>query len=323
MNFTYVKTPDLHVERRKEMMRKYPEQMRALMGPNPGTAVWVVGVVAFQLATAYFLRDLHWAIIIAAAYLIGAWANHALYVFIHESAHNLIFKSSVANRVMGMICDFPLLVPGAMAFRKYHLMHHTKMGQYAYDADLVSPLEAKMVGNCPIRKTLWVFLLGISQAIRPMRLGSQGFWDRWIVTNLVVQVLVTATLFTFVGLPGVVYLFASSIFGLGLHPLGARWIAEHFTTDKTQETYSYYGPMNPIMFNVGYHFEHHDLMTISWNRLPKVREVAPEFYRDLKSYPSYPKLLWQFLTDRELSLYSRILRNDSGNALTNGDEKTA
>ncbi len=314
MNYTYVQTPDLHIERRKEMMRKYPDQLRAIMGPNPVTAVWVIGIVAFQLAAAYFLRDLHWAIIIGAAYLIGAWANHALYVFIHESAHNLVFRGSVGNRIIGMICDFPLLVPGAMAFRKYHLMHHTKMGQYTYDADLVSPFEAKMVGNCPIRKTLWVFLLGISQAIRPMRLGSQGFWDRWIVTNLVLQIAVTATLFQFIGITGVVYLFASSIFGLGLHPLGARWIAEHFTTDKTQETYSYYGPMNKPMFNVGYHFEHHDLMTISWNRLPKLREIAPEYYRDLKSYPSYPKLLWQFLTDRELSLYSRIVRKDTNAA---------
>ncbi len=311
MNYRHVETPDLHIERRKDMMKKYPNELRAIMGPNPGTAIWILAAVGFQFSAAYLLRDLHWGFAVAAAYVLGAWASHALYVFVHESAHNLVFRGSVGSRLAGIVCDFALLVPGAMAFRKYHLLHHTKMGQYAYDADLVSPMEAKAVGNCPIRKTLWVFFLGISQAIRPMRMSTQGFWDRWIVLNIVVQIAVLAVVVPLIGLNGVIYLFASTVFGLGLHPLGARWIAEHFTTDPDQETYSYYGPMNKPMFNVGYHFEHHDLMTVAWNRLPRIREIAPEYYRDLRSYSSYPKLLLKFIADRGLSLYSRILRKEA------------
>jgi sphingolipid delta-4 desaturase len=254
------------------------------------------------------LKDSNLWLVLTAAWVFGAWFNHALYVFIHDSTHNLVFKSEAANRLIGMVCDFALVTPSAMAFRKYHLLHHARMGQFDYDADLVTPREAKLIGNNPLKKTLWVLFLGISQAMRPMRMASRGFWDRWLVTNTLIQIGVIALSFYFLGPVGVAYLFASSIFGLGLHPLGARWIAEHFLTDPKQETYSYYGPMNAFMFNVGYHTEHHDLMTVSWNRLPRIREVAPEFYRDLKSYSSYPKLLIRFIVDPKLSLYSRMIR---------------
>jgi sphingolipid delta-4 desaturase len=314
LDFHHVETPDLHIERRKELMKKYPKELRAIMGNNPGTILWIAACVVSQFAVAYALRNSHWYVILGVAYVFGAFLNHALYVFVHDAAHNLIFKSSNANKYAGMFADFALVVPGAMAFRKYHLLHHNKMGQYDFDGDLSPNWEAKLVGNNPFKKLIWVLLLGISEASRPMRFKAPPFWDRWIIGNMALQIAVMATAVYFLGIAGIVYLFVSTVFGLGLHPLGARWIAEHFLSDSKQETYSYYGPMNPIMFNVGYHMEHHDLMTVAWNRLPLITKIAPEYYNNLESVKSYPGLLFKFITNPKMSLYSRILRKSETRA---------
>ena len=74
---------------------------------------------------------------------------------------------------------------------------------------------------------------------------------------------------------------ASLFFSVGLHILGARWIQEHYLLHPPQETYSYYGPLNLVAFNVGYHNEHHDCPSIPWNKLPTIRKIAPEFYENL------------------------------------------
>jgi len=91
-------------------------------------------------------------------------------------------------------------------------------------------------------------------------------------------------------------------------PCGARWIQEHYTYDFDQETFSYYGPINRVALNMGYHNEHHDLPSIPWNNLPKLRAMAPEFYDYLKYHTSWTRLLFQFIFDERYSLYSRIER---------------
>ena len=102
----------------------------------------------------------------------------------------------------------------------------------------------------------------------------------------------------------------SFLFSIGLHPLGARWIQEHYLTSAPQETYSYYGKLNIVALNVGYHNEHHDLPSVPWNKLPHMKAMAPEWYDSLASHTSWAALLWRFLTDRDLSLFSRMLRRN-------------
>ena len=57
----------------------------------------------------------------------------------------------------------------------------------------------------------------------------------------------------------------------GLHPARPPTRpAEHYMFAKGQETYSYYGPLNALSYNVGYHNEHHDIPQIPQTRLHKV-----------------------------------------------------
>lgn len=87
------------------------------------------------------------------------------------------------------------------------------------------------------------------------------------------------------------------------------------------ETYSYYGPLNFFTYNVGLHNEHHDFPGIPWTRLWKLREIAKEFYEPLPCHNSWSYVIWQFIWDSDVSLWSRVKREQqvrSGRKVTAG-----
>lgn len=310
MDFIHTDLPQDHPRRAQEILATHPE-VRALFGRNPWTAAIVLGVVAVQLAIAVLLRDAGWVWIVVAAYAVGAFANHALFVGNHECAHNLVLPKQGQNLVLGIIGDIPLAFPSAVTFRRFHLVHHGHMGEYDLDGDIATRGEARLVGTSWWRKTVWVALLGVSQALRPLRLDGVSVRDRgWVIANFVVVVATDVAIVVLLGPGSLVYLVLSTVFALGLHPVGGRWIQEHFVTRPGQETYSYYGPLNSVALNVGYHNEHHDFAGIPWNRLPRLTTLAPEQYDSLASYRSWTGLLIRFLRDPSLSLSSRITREE-------------
>lgn len=309
--FLYSNESEPHRKRTKELIKNHPE-VRKLIGHNPVTFLLIVAIVSLQIALAYWLNSQPWWVIFGFAYLIGAFANHALYVFNHECAHNMVFKRRVPNILSGILTDLPTLVPGSTSFRLYHLKHHSFQGVYGLDADLPNRWEAKLIGNTPWGKMLWLLLFPVFQITRVYRLKEIKLLSGWTIANLSIVVLFDIFVYTLLGPGAFLYLFLSFFFSIGLHPVGARWIQEHYTVKPPQETYSYYGPLNLIAFNVGYHNEHHDISSIPWNRLPKLKKLAPELYDNLYYHKSWSKLLLKFIFDPNLSLYSRVLRDDRG-----------
>jgi len=102
--------------------------------------------------------------------------------------------------------------------------------------------------------------------------------DGWIIANWIIQIAFNVAIWILFGPKALLFMLASFFFSVGLHPLGARWIQEHYLTlDENQETYSYYGGLNAVAFNVGFHNEHHDFPSIPWNKLPELKKSAPAF----------------------------------------------
>ena len=306
-SFTYVSYPHPHVERGRQILAAHPE-LRALAKPFPATALWVSVLVASQIALAMLVGHRPWYVWLAVAYIAGATIDHALWVLIHDSCHNLVFGWRTGNRLVALLANLPFVFPAAMSFWKYHLLHHGHLNEVDFDADVPGPTESRIVGGSSVLKTLWIAAFAlVLGTIRPSRL-KVPLLDRWTVVNFVLQAVVVAALVMVSGWDPVKYLFVSALLAVGLHPLGARWIQEHYVFAPGQETYSYYGPLNTVAFNIGYHNEHHDLMTIPWSRLPRVRATAPEFYEHLHAHRSWPKLLLTFLRDSNVTLFNRIVR---------------
>jgi sphingolipid delta-4 desaturase len=307
-DFTRVTGREPHYERTRRLLEAHPEA-RGLVGNAPVTALAVFGIVAVQLVAAWLLRDAPWWGILLGAYLVGAFADHALWTLIHECTHNLVFEKSSENSWLQIVANFPIVIPAAIAFRRYHILHHNHQGDVELDADLPSELEARLVQNVTWRKAVWLAFYFVAQLLRVPVLNRVKLIDGWYATNFIVQMTFVAAVIYGWGWGSIMYLLLSSIFAIGLHPVGARWIQEHYlTVPGGQETFSYYGPLNTIAFNVGYHNEHHDLMRVPWMKLPRIRQMAPELYEPLHHHTSWTKLLFQFLLDPKIGLHSRVVR---------------
>jgi sphingolipid delta-4 desaturase len=301
-----------HPVRRRAILKAHPE-VASLIGFDRVTAVITISVVLGQTMIAGLLGHLglsYWWVSLLIAYGIGAFANHAMFVVIHDAIHNLVLRDRTLNKWVAILADLPNVFPTAMGFRCYHIKHHSHLGDYDYDADLPSRWEGRLVGNRWYAKAVWLFFFAIFQLTRLSRLkATVPMWGRWTVFNALALIAFDSFILFVCGANGLLYLFASFWFSVGLHPVGARWIQEHFTFDPDQETYDYYGPLNRIALNIGYHNEHHDFPDIPWRRLPDLKRMAPEFYLPLKTHKSWSSLLVKFIFDPNYTLFSRIDRS--------------
>lgn len=320
-DFVYSEQPEPHRSRTRQILKQCPE-VRTLIGKNQSSFYIIFFLVSAQIVLSILLRNQSWWLILGAAYLAGAFIDHALFVMIHEATHKLIFKNRTANRLAGILANVPQVFPSSVAFERYHIKHHSFQGIHELDADLPNRWEAKLINNYFIGKVIWLLFYPFFQAFRITRLKEIKPFDGWMALNWLVQIAFVAAVWWIFGPKAIGYLTLSFLFSVGLHPLGGRWIQEHYLvhSDK-QETYSYYGILNKLAFNVGYHNEHHDFPSVPWNRLPRIRQQAPGFYDTLFYHTSWTKLFFRFLFDKEISLYSRLVRKNRGKvALT--DEST-
>jgi len=287
------------------MLQSHP-QIKQLYGPCPRTKYVCSALVLAQLGLAYELRAAPWWLILLVAYAVGGLINQALLLAIHELSHNLAFRRPWHNRAFALFINLPVGVPVAETFRYYHLLHHTQQGHAGLDTDLPTELEARLLRR-RWTKLLWLSCQGLAYGLRPLFVHPKkpGATE---VLNLLLQVGFNLAVFYVWGGKALAYLPVSSLIVMGLHPIAGHYISEHYVFRDGQETYSYYGPLNWLAFNVRYHNEHHDFPYVAGSRLPRLRAQAPEFYDALYSHRSWTVALWRFVTRPELGGYSRVKR---------------
>lgn len=303
--FVWSKEREPHAQRRREMLLKYP-QIKELYGPCPRTKYLCLALVAAQLGAAFLLRAAPWPLIVLVAYLFGGVLNQALLLAIHELSHNLGFQKPWQNRLFSWFINLPVGVPVAETFRYYHLLHHVHQGEHGTDTDLPTELEGRWLTG-PAQKLVWVLGQGLAYALRPLFVHPKRP-TAGELANLVLQLAFDGVILHFWGVKALVYLPISSLIVMGLHPVAGHYISEHYVFREGQETYSYYGPLNRLTFNVGYHNEHHDFPYIPGSRLARLRRMAPEYYDALLSHTSWTRVIWDYVTRPELGGFSRVKR---------------
>lgn len=308
MAFLTSPEPEPHGARRRAILEAHPE-IRSLMGRDATTFLWIVFLVGLQVAMCWMVSISPLWVLPLAAFLVGAFANHASFVLIHDAIHGLVLRGPVASHLSAILANLPTAVPSAVSFRTYHLQHHQHQGVDSLDADLPRRWEIWLFDRGFLGKLGWISLYALIIMFRPLELRGKSPELGWSALNYGAVLAFDLLVLLAFGPAALAYLLLSTFLGLGLHPVGARWIQEHFVVAPPQETYSYYGPLNRIAFNVGYHNEHHDFAGIPWSRLPQVKAMAPEFYDTLVAHPSWAGLLWRFLTDPKVTLESRVERD--------------
>ena len=141
----------------------------------------------------------------------------------------------------------------------------------------------------PLLRFVWILLNQAFYALRPFFKSPRPvtFWE---VINLVVQIPANVLIWRWLGSYSFAYLLVGMLLGFGPHPMAAHVISEHYLFADNLATHSYYGPLNILLFNVGYHVEHHDFPYIPFTRLHKLKEMAPEYYNHLPYHTSLCKV---------------------------------
>ncbi|SPO45060.1 related to dihydroceramide delta(4)-desaturase [Moesziomyces antarcticus] len=310
-DFLWMHTEEPHRSRRMAILKAHPE-VRRLMGYEPLTKYVSLGVLLLQLGLAVYLgkhTSLHpfsWQFLLL-AYAVGGTANQNTFLAIHEITHNLAFRGLRANRVWAILVNGAIGVPYAMAFKPYHLEHHKYLGEDGTDTDLPTKLESVLLRNV-LGKTFFATFQIFFYALRPGFVRAQRP-TIWHALNIAFIAVLDVALVRYAGWRALVYLLESSFFAGSLHPCAAHFIAEHYMFGGIQqETWSYYGPLNVLAYNVGYHNEHHDFPSVPWTRLPQLRKMAPEFYDVLPRHTSWPMVTVRFILGTDSGLWARIKR---------------
>lgn len=329
-----------HNEMRKEALAAHPE-LADLSGPDPRTALALPVLLAIHWGIAWLVADQPIWVIGLTAFLIGQLVYHSASSLIHETCHKLIFRDAAPKLAFDLTLEFILTSYGKqLTYQHQHVTsHHPFVGDYDndYEHEDICALQARQ-SVFRAHPTWQPFLTALTLFIHALPLGSvflagqimprlyrrlSGRPNRdpvprftgtsptaaearpYIVVSIASNLLMLAVLGPWALL---YHIWTLSLFlgKLGITNLGQS-LTEHPGTDMVNPTRSHYGPINWLLFNTGYHNEHHSFPNVPWTRLPTLRRVAPEVFH-AEADQSYVGAWWShvrggFTPSRDLEMH--------------------
>jgi sphingolipid 4-desaturase/C4-monooxygenase len=333
----------------RELLRRHP-QARSLVGPDPRGALAIPALLALHWGMAFLVSRVDGlaglAAAFVAAFFYGQLVLHSAGGLLHETAHRLVFRARAAKLAFDLSLELVLAsFARQLTYQHEHVSsHHRYMGIYDHDyehEDVCALLARRdYTTRHPGRQravTLAILLLHLlpfgflatelavpwfyrratgraaRDTLRRIPATRPASWERRLF--IAVSLAVNAGLLAAFGFGGWLYHnWTLSIFlgKCGVTNLGQS-LAEHEGDDLEQPTRSYYGWMNALLFNTGYHNEHHTLPSVPWSRLPALRALAPEMFVAEAPY-GYARHWWEHVRhDFRTSRRNDAIRSDLSN----------
>ncbi|MEL6580105.1 MAG: fatty acid desaturase [Cyanobacteria bacterium J06621_12] len=323
-----------HIERSRQILGQYPE-IKQLFGHCPLSILPIAFLVALQWCVAWLVKDLPWYEVGAIAFLLGQFILHSLGVFVHEAAHNLIFKSKLGSRfALWLISCGSLSFGESLIYIGVHgKTHHLQLNDYQYDHELWDRNRAAFATNYKswrIIESLLHLLPGgiiVSELILSKLVQTDNRQVKSAVISRKFSLLLIFTSFFLYGFaylaiapPAALYLFWSltlMVSNWGITFRGQS-IAEHHIYHQGR-TYSTYSWTNIPLFNTGYHDEHHTFPRVPWVYLPRIKQIAPEYFTNDNPH-SYFQWWWRWARSIfEPTGYNRYISQEVNTTSSNID----
>ncbi len=313
-----------HQQMRRVVLARHPE-VRDLYGDHPRNALWAPLILAIHWAIAWAVSGTHLIVVFLAAFCFGQVVLHSAAGLIHESAHRLVFRDKKKKYAFDLFIEV-ILTSFARQLTYHHehvSSHHPQLGNYLRDYEhedvcryvarshfkadygryqrlmtcaevIVNLLPLGFLVSGEIFPRIYGWATGRAfkdverdiAATRPPILQERVF--------IGVSVAVNVLLFALFGFYGWLYhIWSLSIFlgKCGVTNLGQS-LSEHDGDDDENPTKSTYWWGNRILFNTGYHNEHHTFPNVAGPHLPKLKALAPDIFH-AESSRSYARLWFE------------------------------
>jgi sphingolipid delta-4 desaturase len=300
-----------HNDMRRQALRRNPA-LRGLSGPFACTALALPLLIGLHWGIAWLVSGAPvWAIFLA-AFVPGQLLIHGMGALLHETAHRLIFRRDLPKLCFDLLLEAGMTTYGRqLTYQHEHITsHHPYIGNYErdYEHEDICAIQARrllIAANPRLQRfatllTLFIHALPLGPVIgdlilprinarlsgfpvkdprRDVRATRPPRWQVWLFVGT--SLASNAVMLGLFGPWALLYqVWSVSLFvgKLGVWNLGQS-LSEHAGDDAVNPTQSHYGWINLLLFNTGYHNEHHTFPTVAWNRLPAVKQGAPDLFR--------------------------------------------